>query len=591
MKDLYKGFKKVSEDQNKAVLKHDNGHTLHIAKKGLGSKLLQSLSKLPLHQAEPKDVIPDPEKEQADVSAFEDVLKETEGGEQYTKIPTEELLQREPQLSPARRQAPIDYIRGALSDVLAPPNVRTGLSDVKAEQARYEQEHPAVQEPARQPSLADETTQQPAQDLTEKEQPKEPSLAAAPSAPVAAAAPMTMEQKQERALESLKPMAQRTPEQILNDPKAPVAERQMAAQNLVDAELADLQNKEEQFQKEARENAKHVPKLFENKNTFQRIMTAVGLIVSGAGAGVTGGDNVFLKSLQDDIATEALNQKNDETRRFNLYKMHREHSLDKVEALLKTQNNLRSIAITAMDEKLGMLSLNPTANPMAIERIKNAKMRLMLENEQAMMSIQTAKLDHYLKMQAYADMLGGEQGKPGELSKQDPASLIRFRVPEGDRKEVAKEVAQAQAAKNAEEPLLEWFDKAVKENTVLARAGRLGFVPPSIKAMAASELPVIRDLEGRVNEYEQQTLHDLHPKPGDLDKTIADKRKAYSDFLRNKKTAPLAKTYGIDLSKFESTAAGKRKPLPKYEEGTKAKDPKTGKIVIFKNGQWQPYGR
>lgn len=47
----YAGFKKVHEDENKAVLKNSQGHSLTIAKKVLSKEHLDGLKKLPLHAA------------------------------------------------------------------------------------------------------------------------------------------------------------------------------------------------------------------------------------------------------------------------------------------------------------------------------------------------------------------------------------------------------------------------------------------------------------------------------------------------------------------------------------------------------------
>ena len=51
MQDLYSGFRKVSEDEKTAVLEHDSGHKLNIAKSGLNKKQVAMLKKLPLYQA------------------------------------------------------------------------------------------------------------------------------------------------------------------------------------------------------------------------------------------------------------------------------------------------------------------------------------------------------------------------------------------------------------------------------------------------------------------------------------------------------------------------------------------------------------
>jgi hypothetical protein len=72
--------------------------------------------------------------------------------------------------------------------------------------------------------------------------------------------------------------------------------------------------------------------------------------------------------------------------------------------------------------------------------------------------------------------------------------------------------------------------------------------------MNMASLPLIHDLEGRVNEYEQKTVQDNLPQPGDRDSTIAAKRKALEQFFNQKASAPTAKGFGIDLDRFQSTS-------------------------------------
>lgn len=55
----FKTFKKVSEDDNEAVLKGDGGHRIHLVKSSLKPEHIKQLSKLPLHQADPQDEVPD----------------------------------------------------------------------------------------------------------------------------------------------------------------------------------------------------------------------------------------------------------------------------------------------------------------------------------------------------------------------------------------------------------------------------------------------------------------------------------------------------------------------------------------------------
>ena len=124
-----------------------------------------------------------------------------------------------------------------------------------------------------------------------------------------------------------------------------------------------------------------------------------------------------------------------------------------------------------------------------------------------------------------------------------PEALIPALVPADHQKDALKEAAQAKAAVNSHQFLLDQFDKADQQNTVLKTGAGLARTPPSIQAMNALELPLIHDQEGRVNEFEQKTLQDLHPKPGDLPGKIAAKRQAYEEFLTNKQQTPTLNAY------------------------------------------------
>lgn len=60
MKGLdFSKFKKVSDEKDHALFKHDNGSELKIAKNGLSKKLRKQLEEIPIHAAEGADVAPD----------------------------------------------------------------------------------------------------------------------------------------------------------------------------------------------------------------------------------------------------------------------------------------------------------------------------------------------------------------------------------------------------------------------------------------------------------------------------------------------------------------------------------------------------
>lgn len=84
----FKSFKKIQEDNNKAVLQHPEGHTIHIAKAALSKPLQKQLAALPLHQADPQDAIPAPNPVPNETAI--DASKEVLANDQYPAVPTAE---------------------------------------------------------------------------------------------------------------------------------------------------------------------------------------------------------------------------------------------------------------------------------------------------------------------------------------------------------------------------------------------------------------------------------------------------------------------------------------------------------------------
>lgn len=62
--ELYRGFKKTAEDEQTATFSHENGHKFQIVKGKLSGKLKKDLNSIPLHQSDPDALIPHPEPEE-----------------------------------------------------------------------------------------------------------------------------------------------------------------------------------------------------------------------------------------------------------------------------------------------------------------------------------------------------------------------------------------------------------------------------------------------------------------------------------------------------------------------------------------------
>jgi hypothetical protein len=144
----------------------------------------------------------------------------------------------------------------------------------------------------------------------------------------------------------------------------------------------------------------------------------------------------------------------------------------------------------------------------------------------------------------------------GPKSKMDPAMLIPQLVPKDHQKEAYKEVQVAQNTHHMAKNIMEAFEQSAKDVTGTGRITSHIKSPRSIGALHQHMQPTFADLEGTVRQAAMDnTFHNITPSPYDSAADIQTKRKALSEYLQSKMSAPIAKSSGIDLSKFESTNA------------------------------------
>ena len=305
-------------------------------------------------------------------------------------------------------------------------------------------------------------------------------------------------------------------------------------------------------------------RVWNDKSTVGKIGTVIGLALGGLSAGWNRTENPALKLFNQQVEQDLEAQKANLGKQQNLLSALNQHYGNQVEAdnMFKV---IQGQQIASMIDQAGAQAKTPQAQAAAMQ----AKGQILSQNAQV--------LGHMAAQKTALSGIGGSQQQ-----QMDPAQAVPFLVPPDQQKEVFKEISQAQNAAKNKDAFLQAFDKAVSENTVLGRLSRAGFTPPSIKAMNMLSLPLIHDLEGRVNEYEQKTVQDNMPELGDKESTVAAKRKAMEDFFDQKMAAPTAKGFGIDLGKFQSTA-------PKQQEQQQQPEVKTFQGVKYQKvaGGWK----
>lgn len=278
-------------------------------------------------------------------------------------------------------------------------------------------------------------------------------------------------------------------------------------------------------------------RIFKNMSTGQKLQTGLALILGGIGSAYTG-KNVALdmmnKAIDDDIAA----QRSDRSNKMNLWKMHREALGDDLAANIATKNNILNRMKLQVDEAMGN-----APGPMMQARAAAMKQQINMQMAQ-----------NNAALAAYSQASGPNV---------DPATLVRFRVPEPHQKAVFEEIQRAQDTRHMGGSILKAFDQAVKDNTVMKTGAGIFRTPGSVLALHQAMQPTFKDLEGTVRQAAMDnTFKNITPAPGDMESTIKEKRAALVDYLRSKASAPTAKGFGIDLDKFESTRA----PQPKSQD-------------------------
>jgi hypothetical protein len=568
MYDLYSGFKKVSEDDKHAVLEHENGHRLNIAKTGVSRKHLKALSKLPLHQASPTGVIPEPDKEKPDAKILgqelgSEIMASVLEGIKESVSPT---AQKEPEPNATDIQTGMPVKKGPINqkEMQAPAdtsqygmagNLPLEPGDKSFQMAAATKLPQVMEEKKPEPQLVE---------------PQQEPLPVQPEQPVAQPAAAPMAQAPQVAIDN-RPFSD-----VLADPSANSATKMEAANRWAMDTIQRMKKADDDFDRHLKENPITVPKLFSGMNFLQGIATSIGLLIGGAGSGRTGGPNLLLQKMNDDIMREVDAQKRSREEKFNLYSMHMNRLKDEYQAALQTENNVRQIAQQQFDEAAGRTGIGPAAR----EAINLARQANQLQIEQNRMGLLQSKY----RQQVFKSVMAPRP--EGGATAEDPSALVPVLVPQEHQKEVYKSIDAATNTRHMANSIMHAFEQAIKENTAIKTGAGLLRTPGSVLALHQHMQPTFADLEGTVRQSAMDnTFKNVTPMPGDSEHTINQKREALMEYLQSKASASTAKAYGIDLRKFEKTAPYQSFPY----EGKIAVNKKTGEKIIGRGGRWVPY--
>lgn len=273
-------------------------------------------------------------------------------------------------------------------------------------------------------------------------------------------------------------------------------------------------------------------------STSQKIGNAIALIIGGIGAGLTHGPNLAYQSLQKAIEDDVQSQKD---------------NIGTKKSLLS--ENLAKYKDMRMAEHATMMQMNAMTQGQIAQIAAKYGGQIGQAGTQA--ALGQLKNTNLVQSQALQEKVYDSQIKQhlagGDVSKDNPLDYVKHVVPPEKQKEVADEIGKAQYASQQHDYLMKLYDQASKEQTVMGRLGGLKGESPALVSLQNAMLPLLRDKEGRIMEFEFDKLKQQLPgmaRTGAYDKTL---KQGFENFIQDKKVAPLAKSQGIDISRFDST--------------------------------------
>ena len=266
-----------------------------------------------------------------------------------------------------------------------------------------------------------------------------------------------------------------------------------------------------------------------------KVAAGIGLLLSGVGSAMGGNGPGAFEALQAGIARDIDAQKSNQEQAHNLWKMNMHALGNEMAANLATQNQL-NLGLQYQINKAAAEAKTPQA--LAMQQIANARINQMVQGNNFKLSLLNPTSDN-----------------------PDPASRVQFLVPEGARPKVNEEIAEAQNAVRNFDGANEAFWQAAKDARPLTgglKTSARAVVPylktPGQQAFQGRIAPTIQTQEGTVRQTAFDNVdHNMTPQFGDSDEQIATKYKTFLDYMRSKASAPNAKTYGIDLTRYPST--------------------------------------
>lgn len=509
-------FKHVSSDDHKTVLRHKDGHELTIAHNKLTPKMRDQLkalstSKEPMPE-EPKKFAMGGMEENADDQYRPPAIEMPPEGTTLAdtvQIPATEGATIQ-QATPAPGMEQTAPMTPSPSSVQQPSSTDPGLAPTPDEQQQAASLTP--QAPTPETGL----------DLMQKgmKGAMGANTAEAKAIDTKSKADLTAYQGQQQALTDLKTTNEKAQQEIQGRIDA-------SRQAVADAKI----NPEQYWTGDKDGNGSH-----------SRWLSAIGMIL--AGFDPAGRPNMAVQMLHHQMDANIQAQKENLGTKKTLLEANMKELKDHKDAELMTRMQINDMTQNQLAQAAAK-----SQSPLAAAAAQKANSFLQMEQAKNFDALTSSLANKKLKEQLTSQNDAG----PGARN-EDPSAYVQHLVPKEHQKAVFDEIAAAQNTVHMANEIKKSFEDAAKENTVMKTGAGLLRTPGSVYALHQAMQPTFKDLEGTVRQAAMEnTFKNITPAPGDSQHTIEQKREALMGYLQSKSSAPTAKGYGIDLSKFKST--------------------------------------
>lgn len=309
----------------------------------------------------------------------------------------------------------------------------------------------------------------------------------------------------------------------------------------------EFKTERENLQKDIANSHVDPKRYVENMSTGKKISTALGLILGGIGSGLTHGPNMAANFLQKQIDNDMEAQRVELGKKDNLLSHNLRATGDMMTASGITRMQTNDILSSRLKQIAG--------------ETQNQASKGMALNVAGQLDAQTAQVQQQMALRKMQMGGGGGNG-------QDPARLVPLLVPKEHQAKAFSEIEAAQNTSSNAPGILQSFDKAAKN------IHGADFVPGmqnvDQKSLHTLLGPTFKDVEGTVRQAAMDNLFgNVTPQFGDDANTTQTKRNALLGYLNSKMSAPTARGYGIDLSKFPMTSGANAGPEIKTMGGVK----------------------